>query len=119
MNGPIRIVIADDHPLMRQGLRQVIEIEPDLKVVGECEDGADALEAYTRLRRDYVLLDVDMKGVDGVAAARQIIAGHPKARVIIVTDHDDYELRRAAFEAGAMGYVIKEDLTSILEILTG
>lgn len=62
-------------------------------------------------------MDVDMKDVDGIAATRQIIAADPKAQIMIVTDHDDGELRRAALEAGAARYVVKEDLLSILEIL--
>ena len=86
-------------------------------VVGECEDGADALDAYTRLRPDWVLMDIDMKEMDGIAATRQIIAAYPNAKILVVTDYDDVELRRAASEAGASSYVTKENLLSILEVL--
>ena len=86
-------------------------------VVGECADGAEALNAYTRLQPDWVLMDVGMKDVDGIAATRQILAADPKARIIIVTDYNDGELRRAAQKAGASQYVVKENLLYILEIL--
>lgn len=87
-------------------------------VVGECADGAEALAAYERLQPDWVLMDVGMKDVDGIAATKQIIAAYPKAHVMIVTDYNEGELRRAAYEAGASRYVVKEDLLSILEILS-
>jgi hypothetical protein len=81
-----------------QPMRELLRITPagGAKVVGECEDGSEALEAYTRLRPDWVLMDVDMKGLDGITATRQTIALYPQAQVMIVTNHDDPELRRAA-----------------------
>jgi DNA-binding NarL/FixJ family response regulator len=82
-----------------------------------CADGADALAAYERLQPDWVLMDVEMKGVDGITAMRQIRAAYPQARTVIVTDYNDGERRRAAYEAGACGYVVKENLLDILDIL--
>jgi len=112
-----RVLIVDDSRPMREFLRMTLA---DVAVVvGECEDGADALEAYIRLQPDWVLMDVDMKDMDGIAATRQIIAAYPKAQVAMVTDYNDVELRRASLEAGAKQYFLKEDLLSILEILTG
>jgi len=110
-----RILIVDDSQPMRELLRMTLG--DAAVVVGECEDGSDALDAYTRLQPDWVLMDIDMKNMDGIAATKQIIAAYPKAKVVIVTDYDDIELRRAASEAGANRYVIKEDLLSVLEIL--
>lgn len=109
------VLIVDDSQPMRDALRMTIADAAE--VVGECVDGADALEAYSQLEPDWVLMDVEMKGLDGIAATRQIIAAYPKAKIIIVTDYDDAELRRAALGAGATKYVVKEDLLSILEIL--
>ena len=111
-----RVLIVDDSRPMRELLRMTLG--DAVVVVGECEDGEDALDAYTRLQPDWVLMDIDMKQMDGIAATRQIITAHPKAKIVIVTDYDDVELRRAASEAGASRYVIKEDLLSILEIIT-
>lgn len=110
-----KVLLVDDSQPVREILR--IMLADAAIVVGECEDGGDALEAYTRLQPDWVLMDVDMKGVDGITATSQIIAAHPTAQIMIVTDHDDGELRRAALGAGATRYVVKEDLLSILEIL--
>ena len=110
-----RILIVDDSPPMRALLKMTLG--DAVVVVGECEDGSDALDSYTRLQPDWVLMDIDMKDMDGIAATRQIISAYPKAKIVIVTDYDDIELRRAASEAGASSYVTKEDLLSVLEIL--
>ncbi|HEX6125980.1 MAG TPA: response regulator transcription factor [Pyrinomonadaceae bacterium] len=110
-----KVLLVDDSQPMREILKMMLA--DAAVVVGECGDGAEALDAYTRLQPDWVLMDVDMKDVDGIAATRQIIAAYPQAQVMIVTDHDDRELRHAALEAGALRYVVKEDLLSILEIL--
>lgn len=111
-----RVLIVDDSQPMREFIRMTLG--ESVVVVGECEDGSDALGAYSRLQPDWVLMDVDMKGMDGIEATRRIIAAYPKAQITIVTNHDDLKLRRAALAAGARGYVLKEDLLSILEILT-
>jgi len=111
-----RVLIVDDSQPMRELLRMMLT---DVAiVVGECDDGSDALELYTRLQPDWVLMDFDMKDMDGIAAARQIITADPKAQIMIVTDYDDSELSLAALQAGCKRYVVKEDLVSILEILS-
>ena len=110
-----RLLIVDDSQPIREMIRAALA--GAALIVGECEDGASALDAYARLKPDWVLMDVDMKLVDGITATRQIVAVYPDARVLIVSEHDDDELRKAALEAGARDYVTKEDLLSILEIL--
>lgn len=110
------VLIVDDSRPMREFIRMTLGHA--VVVVGECEDGSEALDAYTRLLPDWVLMDIEMKGMDGIAATQQIISEYPKAKIVIVTDHDDVELHRAALESGATGYVIKDDLLSIMDILT-
>ena len=110
-----RVLIVDDSQPMRELIKMTLAGVAE--VVGECEDGADALAAYGRLHPDWVLMDVEMKGVDGITATRQIMADYPQARTVIVTDYNDDDLRRAAREAGACQYIVKENLLDILEIL--
>jgi|SRR4028119_1093237 len=109
------VLIVDDSQPMRELIKMTLSGVAE--VVGECADGADALAAYTQLQPDWVLMDVEMKGVDGIAATRQITAADPQARVLMVTDYNDGELRKAAHEAGAVWYIVKENLIDILEIL--
>ena len=109
------ILIVDDSQPMRELIKMTLAGVAE--IVGECADGADALSAYERLRPDWVLMDIEMKGVDGITATRQIMAAYPQARIMIVTDYNDDNLRRAAREAGACRYVVKENLLDILDIL--
>ncbi len=110
------ILIVDDSQPMRELIKMTLAGVAE--IVGECSDGADALAAYERLRPDWILMDIEMKNVDGITATRQIIAAYPEARIMIVTDYNDDSLRRAAFDAGASRYVFKENLLDILEILS-
>jgi DNA-binding NarL/FixJ family response regulator len=105
---PIRILLADDQRLMRDGLRILLELEPDLAVVGEAGDGEAALEAYDDLRPDIVLMDIRMPGMDGVEATRRICIRWPEARVIILTTFDDDEYIFEGLRAGALGYLLKD-----------
>ena len=109
------VLIIDDSQPIRELIKMMLKGVAE--IVGECSDGADALEAYERLRPDWVLMDIGMKNVDGITATRQIIAADPQARIMIVTDYNDDALRRAAYEAGACQYVVKENLLDILDIL--
>ena len=111
----IRVLIVDDSRPMRELIKMTLAGVAE--VVGECADGADALDSYTRLKPDWVLMDIGMKNVDGIAATRRILAHDPQARIVIVTDYNEGELRRAAFAAGAKKYVVKENLLYLLEIL--
>lgn len=104
---PARLLIADDHALLRAGTRAVLEREPDLEVVGEAADGREALELCRSLRPDLVLMDVSMPGMDGISATRAIKAESPKIGVLILTAHNDHDLLLDAIRAGAAGFVLK------------
>jgi len=109
------VLIVDNSQLMRELIKMMLA--GIAEIVGECSDGADALAAYERLRPDWVLMDIGMKNVDGITATRQITTAYPQARILIVTDYNDDDLRRAAREAGASGYVVKENLLDIVDVL--
>jgi DNA-binding NarL/FixJ family response regulator len=108
MTEPIRILLVDDQRLMREGLRILLELEPDLKVVGEAKDGQTALEAYADLQPDVVLMDVRMPGMDGVEATWRLCDRWPQARVVILTTFDDDEYVFEGLRAGARGYLLKD-----------
>jgi DNA-binding NarL/FixJ family response regulator len=105
---PIRILLVDDQKLMREGLRVLLEMEPDLEVVGEAGDGEAALAAYAEQQPDVVLMDVRMSGMDGVEATRRLRERWPEARVIILTTFDDDEYVFEGLRAGALGYLLKD-----------
>jgi len=106
-NRKIRILIADDHFVVRMGLVALVNTEDDMEVVAEAEDGARAIELYAEIRPDLVLIDSRMPGKDGVEATLEIRARFPEARILMLTAYDgDADIRRA-LEAGVNGYVIK------------
>jgi DNA-binding NarL/FixJ family response regulator len=108
MTEMIRILLVDDQRLMREGLRILLELEPDLDVVGEATSGQDALEAYAALQPDVVLMDVRMPGMDGVEATWRLRERWPDARVVILTTFDDDEYVFEGLRAGAQGYMLKD-----------
>ena len=111
----MKILIVDDHKGMRELMRSYLPAAFD--EIYECEDGSDAVDSYREHLPDWVLMDWKMKRMDGITATRQIIAAYPQARILLVTSYDDDNLRRAGREAGACGYIVKENLRSISEIL--
>jgi DNA-binding NarL/FixJ family response regulator len=103
----IRVMIVDDHEIVRTGLRMALEIEPDLQVVGEAAGGEEFLRRVASLRPDVVLLDVLMEGIGGIEACRLAKAEHPALTVLMLTSHNDEQAVVAAVLAGAAGYVLK------------
>jgi DNA-binding NarL/FixJ family response regulator len=103
---PIRIVIADDHPVFRFGLRALLNALPDTEVVGEVTTGEAAIELVTSVQPDVVLMDINMPGVGGIEATRRIREARPDTRVLMVTMLEDDSVF-AAMRAGARGYVVK------------
>ncbi len=108
MTEPIRILLIDDQRLMRDGLRTILELEGDIIVVAEAEDGQAGLDAYEELAPNVVLMDIRMPGMDGVEATRRLIERWPEARVIILTTFDDDEYIFEGLRAGALGYLLKD-----------
>jgi NarL family two-component system response regulator LiaR len=104
----IRIVVADDHAVVRQGLRSFLGLQDDMEVVGEAEDGAQAVEAVERLGPDVVLVDLVMPGVDGVEAIRRIHELRPETRIIVLTSYADDSKVVPAVRAGAAAYLLKD-----------
>lgn len=104
----IRIVIADDHEIVRQGLKTLLETD-GCEVVGEYSSGREAVEGVNATRPEVAVLDISMPELNGVDATQQILRQHPDVKVIILTMHDSEELARKVLEAGARGYVLKSD----------
>jgi len=105
----VTVLLADDHTIVRQGLRVLLEAEPDLKVVGEVSDGREAVAAARTLRPDIVVMDIAMPALNGIEATRQIASGPSPPRVIILSMYADVEHLVHALQAGASGYVRKQD----------
>ncbi len=105
----IKILIVDDHPVVRDGLRAILETQPDFEVVGEAENGKQAIEQTESLLPDLVLLDLDMPVLDGLGALTQIMQARPGTKVIIITVFDSDERILSAVQAGARGYLLKGD----------
>ncbi len=112
----IRIVIADDHGLMRAGLRALLNAEEGLAVLAEARDSVEVLDESVRLQPDVVLMDISMPGAGGIETTRKLKERVPSARVLILTIHEDKALLREAIQAGADGYILKRAVES--ELLT-
>lgn len=104
----IRLMLVDDHQLFREGLRRILELEPDINVVGEASNGLEAMTSVSRIRPDVVLMDINMPSCNGVEATRRIKAEWPQLAILVLTIHDDNEYLFEVLRAGAAGYLLKD-----------
>jgi len=104
----IRVLLADDHAVLREGLRSLLSLRDDIEVVGEATNGLVALEMVRQLRPDVVVMDIAMPVMDGLEATRRLKQEHPETRVLILTQHDNREYVFSLLQAGAAGYVLKK-----------
>ena len=111
----MKILIVDDNAPVRRLIASVVG--PVAKSIQECSSGVEALEAYRSMQPDIVLMDLRMKEMDGIEATRRICQADPNAKVIILTDYDDTELRRAAAAAGSIHYALKDNLPDLVRLL--
>ncbi|MFT6451635.1 MAG: two-component system NarL family response regulator [Halocynthiibacter sp.] len=105
---PIRVLIVDDHPMVAEGIRAILETWDDISVVGTLGSGAEAVAAAARLLPDVILLDLNMPGIGGLSAAEMILEQTPKTRIVILSMHDSPEYISAALAHGARGYILKD-----------
>lgn len=109
MSPELRILVVDDHEVVRRGLKAVLEGHPGWQVVGEAASGREAIEKAGTLKPQVVILDMSMPGLNGLEATRSILKVLPEAQVLVLTQHDSEQLIRAFLQAGAQGYLVKSD----------
>lgn len=114
MMAVIRILIADDHTLMREGIRALLDNEPDITVVGEADDGRETVRLAHQLRPNVILMDIAMPSLNGLEATRQIKREHPEINVLVLTMYDHEEYLRQVLKVGASGYILKRAAASEL-----
>lgn len=112
----VSVLLADDHALMRAGLRKLLELLPDVEVVGEADDGQAVLTLAGQLRPDLVLMDIAMPGLNGLEAAARLTRAYPQTRVLILSMHQNEDYVRQALRAGAAGYLLKDAAPTELEL---
>lgn len=111
---PVQIVLVDDHQVVREGLRALLQAQPDFRLVGESEDGSDAIRKITQLRPDVVVLDLMLRGVQGLEVLRQVHKEVPRARVVVLSMHREYGYVNEALQFGAAAYILKASPSSEL-----
>ena len=111
---PVRILIVEDHAVVRQAMRVMLEMEPELSIVGEAQDGEEALQLAEQLQPDLVLMDIRMEGMDGVEATRRLRQDHPDIGILVLTGFGEDAVLLKAVEAGAHGFLLKD--ASALEV---
>ncbi|RMF48574.1 MAG: DNA-binding response regulator [Anaerolineae bacterium] len=114
MKTPIRVLIADDHPIVRQGIRSLLEQFSDIEIAGEAASGPATLHQVAALEPDVVLLDVRLAGSNGIEIARQLRRNHPQSRIVILTTYDDDEYLFGALQVGAQAYLLKDTSLDVL-----
>ena len=117
MDKPIHILLAEDQAIIRQGLRYIIDAQPDMRVVGEAEDGEAAIQAALQTGPNLILMDIRMPGRNGIEATRAILAARPETKVVLLTTFDIREYVYDGIRAGAVGYILKDAPTQ--ELLEG
>lgn len=105
---PIRVILAEDHTLVREGTRRILEASNTVSVVAEAADGREAVEAVDRDEPDVAIIDIAMPGINGIEATRRIKQNHPRVSVLVLSMHDDDQFIFAVLEAGAAGYLLKD-----------
>lgn len=119
----ITVALIDDQAMVRVGLKMILEAEPDIEIVGEADDGADAVALVADTSPDVVLMDIRMPGMDGLTATSKVLAAHPQARVVILTTFDDDEYVYEALRAGASGFLLKsadgDTLVNAVRVVAG
>ena len=113
--GPITVLLAEDHQIVREGLRKLLEIEPDIEVVGEAVSGREAVEMVRKLRPDVVVMDIAMPLLNGLEATSQIRQSSPDTRILILSAHSDDAYVERAMELGAAGFLIKQSSIHVLK----
>lgn len=114
MPSPIRVLVCDDHPIVREAVRARLAEIPGIEIAGEASDGREAVSLARKLKPEVVLLDVEMPELDGISATRQIVNLHPGTGVILFTAHDEPDMIKLASESGASGYLLKSSEQSEL-----
>ncbi len=120
----IKILLAEDHKVVREGTRRLLESQSDLEVVGEASDGVEAVELAKKLKPEIIIMDVSMPRLNGIEATKQIKAIYPNIAILVLTGYDDDEYVFALLEAGAAGYLLKESsgdelIDAIRQVMTG
>lgn len=124
MSNKVKVVIAEDHTILREGLKALLGSDPDLEICGEADNGKDAIKLVQRLNPDIILMDLSMPRIHGLEAIREIRKTNPTTKILVLTVHDDEEYISATLRSGASGYVLKNDsynelLSSIKTVLRG
>jgi len=121
VEGPVKLLLVDDHPIVRSGLRMLFLSESGMQIVGEAGSGEEAIEAVRRLQPDVVIMDVSMPGMNGIEATRRIKAAHPQTAVLALTMYEDEQYFFEMLNAGASGYIPKraapDDLVSAIKVV--
>ncbi len=120
MSKPIRVLLADDHPVLRQGIRTILEMEDDIQVVGEAENGEEAIRKTRELQPDVLVLDMAMPGKNGIEVVRELAADQIPVNILVLSAYDDEEFITEMVDAGVAGYLLKrEALDTIVEAVRG